>query len=51
MKLARLVTICFLAVSLALFSGCFSKTYFFDFTTEPDLSRADGAWYLSTDFS
>lgn len=44
MKLARLVTICFLAASLALFSGCLSKSYFFDFTEEPDLSRADGTW-------
>lgn len=44
MKLARLFALCFLSASLVLFSGCMSKTYFFDFTTEPDLSRADGTW-------
>lgn len=44
MRLARFISICCLAASLLLFSGCAGKSYFFDFTAEPDLARADGIW-------
>lgn len=44
MKSLRWMFLVVLVVSLMSFTGCLNKTYFFDFTREEDLERADGDW-------
>lgn len=47
MRYLRLTAVMILVSLVSLLSGCGEKTYLFNFTVEPDLSRADGTWISS----
>jgi len=49
MKSLRWMLLVVVALSLVSLSGCLNKSYFFNFTREPDLERADGDWIEHTD--
>ena len=42
-KRSLFIFLLFLSIALIL-SGCNEKSYFFDFSIEPDLARSDGTW-------
>lgn len=49
MKSLRWILLMAVVLSLLSFSGCLTKSYFFDFTMEQDLERADGDWVEHTE--